>query len=98
MKRRTLLQAAAFLAAPAIARAQSQTTLKFIPQADVTALDPVWSTRSTSPATTPTWCSTRCMARTSTLADPSPDGARAMTTDDDGKRWRLTLRDGLLLP
>ena len=45
MKRRTFLAAsAAGLAMPAVARAQSSRVLKFIPQADLTVLDPVWTT------------------------------------------------------
>ena len=41
MKRRTLLLGAAALAAPRITRAQSKTTLKFIPYADLAMLDPI---------------------------------------------------------
>ena len=48
MKRRTLLQStlagAAALAAPSIGRAQAKNVLKFIPQADLAVIDPVWTT------------------------------------------------------
>ncbi len=45
MKRRTLLAAAtASLARPAIVRAQSANTLRFIPQADLSILDPHFNT------------------------------------------------------
>ena len=45
MRRRLFLQAsAAGLAAPSIARAQRANTLRFIPQSDVTVLDPHVST------------------------------------------------------
>ena len=45
MKRRTLLAAAtAALARPAIGRAQANTTLRFIPQADLSILDPHFNT------------------------------------------------------
>jgi peptide/nickel transport system substrate-binding protein len=47
MKRRTFLAAAASvapLAAPAIARAQDTRLLRFIPQADLVVLDPIWTT------------------------------------------------------
>ena len=40
MQRRTLLATAAALAAPRTARAAGSTTLRFIPQADLTILDP----------------------------------------------------------
>jgi peptide/nickel transport system substrate-binding protein len=45
MRRRTLLAAgAASLALPAISRAADQRILKFIPQADLAVLDPIWTT------------------------------------------------------
>ena len=44
MKRRQLLTASFGLAMPAIARAQAARTLKFIPQSDVTVVDPIWTT------------------------------------------------------
>ncbi len=43
-RRRLLASAAAGLALPAIARAQSSKLLKFIPQADLSTLDPHWNT------------------------------------------------------
>lgn len=44
MRRRTLLAAGAVsLAAPRIARAADARVLKFIPQADPTVIDPVWT-------------------------------------------------------
>ena len=43
MRRRTFLAAsAASLAMPAVARAENQRLLKFIPQSDLQVLDPVW--------------------------------------------------------
>ena len=46
MRRRTLLTATitAPLAAPAVARAEKAATLRFIPQANLTSLDPIWTT------------------------------------------------------
>jgi peptide/nickel transport system substrate-binding protein len=48
MKRRSFLAvgvaASTGLAAPATVRAQSKTTLKFIPQSDLSVLDPHWTT------------------------------------------------------
>ena len=45
LPRRRLLQAAGAgaLAAPAIVRAAGETTLRFIPQADLAVVDPVWT-------------------------------------------------------
>jgi peptide/nickel transport system substrate-binding protein len=45
MNRRDFIAAAAAtLAAPAIARAQSKQELVFVPQADLSVLDPIWTT------------------------------------------------------
>ncbi len=45
MQRRHFLSgSAASLALPAIARAQGSRVLKFVPQSDVTILDPIWTT------------------------------------------------------
>ena len=45
MRRREFLAgSAATLALPAVARAQGSRVLKFIPQSDLTVLDPVWTT------------------------------------------------------
>jgi peptide/nickel transport system substrate-binding protein len=44
IRRRSLLVAAGAMALPAIARGAAQRVLKFIPQSDVTVIDPVWST------------------------------------------------------
>ena len=42
VRRRTLLLAA--LAASAVARAEKTATPRFIPQANLTSLDPIWNT------------------------------------------------------
>ena len=45
MRRRTLLQAALIpLAAPSIAQPAKAATLRIIPQANLTVLDPIWTT------------------------------------------------------
>src|SRR5712672_2249873 len=48
MKRRDVLKSAlagaAALAAPSIVRAEAQSTLTFVPHADLASLDPVWTT------------------------------------------------------
>ena len=45
IKRRMFLASgAAALAMPALARAESESVLRFIPQADLSVLDPVWTT------------------------------------------------------
>ncbi len=97
MKRRSVLQGAlagaATLAAPRLARAQDKNTLKFKPNADLTILDPAWTTA---------FC-TRYLALLSydTLygvdnkLNPHPQMVAGHVIEDDGKTWRMTLRDGL---
>ena len=96
MHRRTLMLAAgAALAAPAAVRAQSATTLRFTPQQDLVTLDPVTTTAYIS--------RNHGYMVFDTLY--GMDGAfrrrrrwsRAIVVEDDGKRWDLTLREGLLL-
>ena len=43
-RRQFLATSAAALAAPAIARGEASQVLKFVPQADLAVLDPVWTT------------------------------------------------------
>lgn len=95
MKRRTFLQttalapAALSLGRPSIARAATK-TLRFIPQADLAVLDPIWTTayvtRNHGMAVFDT------LFGTDSSFQPQPqmcDGVQA------GTEWRLTLRDGL---
>lgn len=94
MRRRTFLAAAsATLAAPRISRSQDNRVRKFIPQSDVAALDPIWTTAYV----------TRDHGHMifDTLFGPdgtfkaSPQMAAGLTSDNDGKVVRVTLRDGL---
>ena len=94
MDRRRLLQGgAALLALPAIARAQSATTLKFIPYADLALLDPAVSAFVTR---------NHVMMVYDTLFSldeagiPQYQMLSGHTVDEDGKTWTLTLRDGLV--
>ena len=94
MHRRRLLQlSTASLAAPALARAGSERVLRFIPQTDVTALDPVWTpvyvTRNHGYMVHDT------LYGQDANYDVQPQMVAGATTEADGKLWRLTLRDGL---
>jgi hypothetical protein len=68
MHRRDILKSAASVAAlgsaglgrPAIAQGAAK-TLRFVPQANLGSLDPIWTTAGQR-STTATWCSTRSMA------------------------------------
>ncbi len=94
MHRRRLFQlAAGALAAPAIARGADQRVLRFIPQTDVTALDPVWTpvyvTRNHGYMVFDT-----LYGQDAAFA-VQPQMVQGATTEQDGKLWRLVLRDGL---
>ena len=92
MKRRTLLTAA--LAFPAIARAQGARVLRFIPQADLSTLDPHWNTayvtRNHGFMVFDTLYGMDSQYRA------SPQMVAGHTVEADGLRWTLTLRDGLM--
>jgi peptide/nickel transport system substrate-binding protein len=94
MRRRTFLAtSAASLALPSIARAQGSKVLKFIPQADVAVLDPIWTTayvsRNHGFMLFDTLYGIDNQFRT------QPQMVEGHTVEDDNKTWKLTLRDGL---
>src|SRR5580704_7965730 len=96
MKRRDLLMDAGAIAltTPGLARAASERVLKFIPQSDLAALDPVW--------TSATVTSNHAYLVFDTLFGQDsgfraqPQMVAGYTTENDSKFWKLTLRDGLL--
>ncbi len=95
MKRRSFLQAAAAnLAMPSIGRAESARVLRFIPQSDLTALDPVWTsvyvTRNHGYLVFDTLYGQNEALQT------QPQMVEGAVTERDGAVWRLRLREGLL--
>jgi peptide/nickel transport system substrate-binding protein len=90
---KSALAGAAALAAPSIVRAEAQSTLTFVPHADLASLDPVWTTADIT--------RNFSLAVYDTLygfdADfaVQPQMVAGESTSDDGKQWDLTLRDGL---
>ncbi|MFL5284505.1 MAG: ABC transporter substrate-binding protein [Rhodopila sp.] len=97
MKRRTVLQSAAAvtaaLATPRIARADGPKTVTFAPHADLASIDPVWTTaditRNYSLAVFDTLYAYDAQFQV------QPQMVAGHRTEDDGKTWDLTLRDGL---
>jgi peptide/nickel transport system substrate-binding protein len=95
MKRRDFLATTAAAAAPlsAPARAQQRTVVKFVPQADLALLDPVFTTGLV----------TRnhgflVFDQLYGLDDdfmPHPQMVEGHVIENDGKTWKLTLREGL---
>jgi peptide/nickel transport system substrate-binding protein len=94
MRRRALLTAtAAALAAPHVARSQANRVLKFIPQSDAAVLDPIWTTAYVT--RNHGYLVFDTLFGTDSAFQASPQMAAGMTTDNDGKLVRVTLRDGL---
>ena len=98
MRRRTFLAASVTtLALPAITRAASQQVLKFVPQADLAVLDPILTTAGVTR-------SHGYLVFDTLYAVTGPEhGFKAMPqmaaghrVEDDGRTWRVTLRDGLM--
>ncbi|HEX4261877.1 MAG TPA: ABC transporter substrate-binding protein, partial [Acetobacteraceae bacterium] len=97
MKRRTFLgagaAAAATLAAPGIGRAAGVRLLKFIPQSDLAVLDPIWTTAYVT--RNHGFMVFDMLYAQNSKYEISPQMAAGAVTDDDGKTWRVALRDGL---
>jgi peptide/nickel transport system substrate-binding protein len=95
MKRRHFLagSTALTLAAPAVHAAGDPKLLKFVPQADIALLDPHFAsalvTRNYAYMVYDTLYGVDAAAR------PRPQMAAGHVTEDDGKTWKITLREGL---
>ena len=96
MDRRTLLAGAvSVLAAPSVSRAQAKPKLlRFVPQADLALLDPIQSfafvTRNHACLVFDTLYGLDADYR------PQPQMVAGHVVEDEGRRWVLTLRSGLL--
>ena len=84
---------AAVLSAPHVARAQGKSVLKFVPAADLSVLDPVWTTSYQSRDHGFLVFDTLFGVDSEFRAHPQM--AEGAVTDDGGTTWRITLRDGL---
>ncbi len=93
MHRRNLLAglAASALAAPAVAQASS--VLRFVPQANLSVLDPIWTT-ATVTGNHGYYVYDTLYSADSALR-PQPQMAEGHQVSDDGRSWRFRLRDGL---
>jgi peptide/nickel transport system substrate-binding protein len=95
MHRRTFIAAgAAALATPALVRAEAQSTLRFIPQADLTALDPVWT--SVYVTRNHAYLVFDTLYGQDSRYGIKPQMVEGHTVEDDGRLWKLTLRPGLV--
>lgn len=97
MRRRSLLQGMALstaaLAAPALAQGQAR-TLRFIPQIDLAFLDPHWTTANVTRNHGFMVFDTLYGLDANDVAHPQM--AEGHVVEDDGKRWTIRLREGLL--
>ena len=98
MHRRTLFRAgaglaAAGLAAPGLAQPARATTLRFVPQANLAALDPIWTTAIVTQMHGYHIYDT-LFAMDGQLR-PQPQMAEGHEVSADGRAWRIRLREGL---
>ncbi len=96
MKRRDLLTgilSTAALAAPRIGRAAGADVLKFIPQAELGAFDPIWSTQAVT--RNHGYLVFDTLYGMDTHQRIRPQMVAGHTIEDGGLVWSLTLRDGL---
>ena len=102
IRRRALLAASAgLLASPSLvqsARAQgsnqSNRLIRFIPQADLTVLDPTWTTAYVT--RNHGFMVFDTLFGTDSNYKPSPQMIAGFKTEEDGKLWTLGLRNGLM--
>ena len=96
MRRRDVLKltvSAAMLAAPHIARAQRPRTLKFVPSAPVTLLDPVWT--NNFPTRTHAYLVFDALYGLNESLTAQPQMVEGHVLEGDGTIWTFRLRDGL---
>ena len=99
MKRRTIFRlgsaAAVAAALPRVAIGQSTaaTTLKFVPQDNLTSLDPIWTTASVT--ANHAYAVYDTLFAVNAKLEPKPQMAEGYTVSDDGRVYLITLREGL---
>ncbi|WP_198369392.1 ABC transporter substrate-binding protein [Roseomonas rosulenta] len=94
MRRRSFLAAAASLpAAPALAQNARARTLRFVPQANLTSLDPIWTTAAVTE--NHGWTVYDTLYGMTDDLRVQPQMAEGHTVSDDGLTWSIRLREGL---
>jgi len=97
MRRRDLLKGSAAglagLAMPSVLRAAEGRRLTFIPQADLAVLDPVWTTADVT--RNHGYLVFDTLYGLDEHYAPQPQMLAGHTVEEDGKRWRLALREDL---
>jgi peptide/nickel transport system substrate-binding protein len=95
MRRRTFLGAAAAsaLPQPALAQPERARVMTFLPHANLSSLDPIWTTAL---VTSNHGCYVfDTLFGVDSQLRPHPQMAEGYTTSDDGRTWLIRLRDGL---
>ena len=97
MRRRDVLKVSAgglaTLAMPSVLRAAGGSTLTFIPQSDLAVLDPVWTTADVT--RNHGYLVFDTLYGLDESYRPQPQMLEGDSIEDDARRWRLSLRDGL---
>ena len=93
MRRRTLLSGVTAFGLTRPAIAQPVATLRFIPQANLSVLDPIWTTATVT--TNHAYYVFDTLFGATRALQPKPQMAEGHTVSDDGRVWRIRLRDGL---
>ncbi|NMJ42791.1 ABC transporter substrate-binding protein [Roseomonas sp. JC162] len=92
--RRSVLAAPlAGLAAPAFAQPARARTLRFVPQANLTSLDPIWTTAAVTESHG--WTVFDTLYGMTDDLKVQPQMAEGHTVSDDGRTWLIRLREGL---
>lgn len=94
LTRRILISAVGALSAPHVASAEAAKTLRFVPRFGLTALDPVFSNDTVTRIAG--LMIFESLYSVDQALSAKPQMAEGHTIDDDGKRWTIRLRDGLL--
>ena len=95
MRRRDFLVAAAStLAAPAVAQPAKAATLRFIPQSNLTSLDPIWTTATVT--NNHGYYVYDTLYSAGPDMRPRPQMAEGHTVSADARVWRIRLREGLI--
>ena len=95
MQRRSLVAGLALsaLAKPALAQPARARTLVFVPQANLTSLDPIWTTATVT--RNYAYLVFDTLYGTDDALQPRPQMAEGQEASDDGRRWTIRLREGL---
>jgi len=93
MRRRSFFAGSvATLALPALARAAAPQTIRFVPEADLAVLDPIWTTASQT--TQHGFLVYDTLFGQDSSYRPQPQMLEGHVVEDDGTTWKLTLRIG----